>query len=266
MLKIMQPSQPREPENATLATHVNQAERLQHLTDQLARCERAAALGSLAASTAHNLRNPLSALLTGLPALRKRLTGKLDDTSAELLDVLLDCAQRIEGMTLDLLNLARSDRDAGIDFAPGSGLLACTRVFGARLDSAQVELLSDVDVQAMTCGRAGEINHVFMNVIDNALRAVGARGRIRVCGHVEGPDYVVRIGDSGPGIPSDLLGRVFEDFWTTRPAGEGTGLGLSIARKIVGEHGGSIEAGRSELGGALFTIRLPLRQAERAVA
>jgi len=266
MLRIMQPSQPREPENATLATQVNEAERLTRLTEQLARCERAAALGSLAASTAHNLRNPLSALLTGLPALRKRLADRLDDTSTELLDVLMDCAQRIEGMTLDLLNLSRNDRDASASFAPGSGLLACTRVFGARLDGAHVELQSDVDVQAMTCGRAGEINHVFMNVIDNALRAVEGHGRIRICGHVEGRDYVVRIGDSGPGIAPDLLRCVFEDFWTTRPAGEGTGLGLSIARKIVQEHGGSIEAGRSELGGALFTIRLPLRQAERAVA
>jgi signal transduction histidine kinase len=262
----MQPPQPREPENRALAMHENQGEHLQRLTEQLARSERAAALGSIAASTAHNLRNPLSALLAGLATLRKRLGGQLDAANTELFDVMVDCAQRIEGMTLDLLNLSRSDRELSGSFAPGSGLLACTRVFAARLESCRVELQSDVDVQAMTSGRAGDLNHVFMNVIDNALRAVEGQGHIRVCGHVERDEYVVRIGDSGPGIPAHLLARVFEDFWTTRPAGEGTGLGLSIARNIVEQHGGTIEAGRSELGGALFTIRLPLRSPERAVA
>jgi signal transduction histidine kinase len=264
MLRTMQPSQPREPEGSTLAMQVNEAERLGRLTEQLARSERAAALGSLAASTAHNLRNPLSALLTGLPTLRRRLGDRLDDTSAELLEVMMDCAHRIERMTFDLLSLSRNDRDTSASFAPGPGLLACARVFGARLDDRQVELQSDADVQAIACGRAGAINHVFMNVLDNALRAVEGKGRIRVSGHVEGREYVVRIGDSGPGIAPELLSRVFEPFWTTRAAGEGAGLGLSIARRIVEEHGGSIEAGRSDLGGALFTIRLPLREAERA--
>src|SRR3954469_18268964 len=99
----MQTPQPREPENRAVAMHENQGEHLQRLTEQLARSERAAALGSIAASTAHNLRNPLSALLAGLATLRKRLGGQLDAANTELFDVMVDCAQRIEGMTLDLL-------------------------------------------------------------------------------------------------------------------------------------------------------------------
>jgi signal transduction histidine kinase len=238
--------------------------RLRRVTSQLARHERLAALGSLAASVAHNVRNPLSALISGLPAMRKRLSPYLDETTSELMDVMLDCATRIERMTLDLLDLSRIDRHASGEFAPGSGLLACTRMFGARVDGAEVDLVTDVDVLAMTSGRAGDVNHVFMNVLDNALRAIEDKGKVVVRGAVDDGFYVVTIGDSGRGIDSDQLPRVFEPFWTTRAAGEGTGLGLAIARQIVEEHGGTIAAGRSALGGAEFTIRLPLRRAERA--
>jgi signal transduction histidine kinase len=137
-------------------------------------------------------------------------------------------------------------------------------MFASRLDGKTVELETDVDVLAMTSGRAGDVNHVFMNVIDNALRAIDGTGRIRVRGAVDDGHYVVTIGDSGRGIDDQQLACVFEPFWTTRAAGEGTGLGLAIARQIVEEHGGTIAAGRSSLGGAEFTIRIPLRRAERA--
>jgi signal transduction histidine kinase len=238
--------------------------RLRRLTSQLARKERLAALGSLAATIAHNVRNPLSALISGLPTMRKRLAPHLDPSTSELMDVMLDCASRIERMTLDLLDLSRVDRDTTSDFAPGSGLLACTRMFASRLDGKTVDLETDVDILAMTSGRAGDVNHVFMNVIDNALRAIDGKGQIRVRGAVDDGHYVVTIGDSGRGIDEAQLACVFEPFWTTRAAGEGTGLGLAIARQIVEEHGGTIAAGRSSLGGAEFTIRLPLRRAERA--
>ena len=271
MLIAMDTSTERELAARTVELHEARAqlsqalERVQLLTAQAARQERLAALGSLAASVAHNVRNPLSALISGLPAMRKRIAQHLDGSTSELMDVMVDCAQRIERLTLDLLDLSRIDRAAYGDYAPGSGLLACTRMFLARLDGVEVELdTRDVDVSAVASGRAGDVNHVFMNVIDNAVRAIAGKGRIAVRGGVESGYYVVRVSDSGPGIPRDQLEAVFEPFWTTRAAGEGTGLGLAIAREIVEEHGGTIVAGSSTLGGAEFTIRLPLRRAECA--
>jgi signal transduction histidine kinase len=246
---------------ARLDVHVQ----LRRVTALLARQERLAALGSLAASVAHNVRNPLSALISGLPAIRGRLSPVIDRSSDELMGVMLDCAERIEQMTLDLLDLSRIDREISGDFAPGAGLLACTRMFGPRL-SSEIELRTHVDAKAQASGRAGDVNHVFMNVIDNALRAVGQKGVIEIRGAVDEESYVVTVADSGPGIKTELLERIFEPFWTTRAAGEGTGLGLSIARQIMDEHDGSIGASTSPLGGALITIRLPLRVAERAVA
>lgn len=238
--------------------------RLRRLLGQLARQERLAALGSLAASVAHNVRNPLSALISGLPAIRARLSAHLDAPTSELMAVMLDCAERIERMTLDLLDLSRIDREATGDFAPGAGILSCVRMLQARV-TAGVQLLVDVAEKSLAAGRQGDVNHVFMNVIDNALRAVGSKGRIEVRGRTEAGRYVVTVSDSGPGIPEADLERVFEPFYTTRAAGEGTGLGLSIARQIMDEHAGSITASRSQLGGAMFTIRLPLVAAAHAV-
>lgn len=239
--------------------------RLRHLTAQLARRERLAALGSLAASVAHNVRNPLSSLISGLPAIRNRFGASMDASTNELMEIMLDCAERIERMTIDLLDLSRIDREVSGDFAPGFGLLTCTRMLASRI-GPDVELVTDVDAKAMTSGRAGDINHVFMNVLDNALRAVGPKGRIEVRGESVDDAYVVTVADSGSGIDPDALERIFEPFWTTRAAGDGTGLGLSIARQIIEEHNGSIAAGRSALGGALFTLRIPLSKAARAVA
>jgi signal transduction histidine kinase len=71
---------------------------------------------------------------------------------------------------------------------------------------------------------------------------------------------VATVADSGAGIDPSIVDRIFEPFWTTRAAGEGTGLGLSIAKQIVEEHGGSIRVAPSTLGGALFTLRIPLSQ------
>ncbi len=247
-----------------LLSRVDLHARLRRLTEKVARQERFVALGELAAQIAHNVRNPLSALLAGLPTVRRRVHAQLDESTGDLMDVMQDCAERIERMTLDLLDLSRIDRDPGGTFSPGVGLLACTRMFGARCTDKAVTLDTDVDPWATSTGRAGEINHVFMNVIDNAFRALGGKGLIRIRGAAEGPDYVVSIEDTGSGIEPALRERVFEPFWTTRPAGEGTGLGLAIARQILEEHGGTIQAGTSELGGASFTIRLPLRRVEHA--
>ena len=84
--------------------------------------------------------------------------------------IMLDCAERIERMTLDLLDLSRIDREISGDYVPGAGLLACTRLVHSRL-TLDVNLHVHVDDKALASGRPGDMNHVFMNVIDNALRA-----------------------------------------------------------------------------------------------
>ncbi len=106
---------------------------------------------------------------------------------------------------------------------------------------------------------AGELNQVWTNLIDNAIDAVGGRGRIRVRALLDGDMVTVEIVDDGPGIPREIQNRIFEPFFTTKEIGEGTGLGLDTVRRIVTGHGGEITFD-SEPGETRFTVRLPIKE------
>jgi signal transduction histidine kinase len=102
-----------------------------------------------------------------------------------------------------------------------------------------------------------QLDQVLLNLLANAAQAISGPGTIAIETRREGDRVVVRVADSGPGIPADVLPRVFDPFFTTKPVGEGTGLGLSISYEIVKRHGGEIQAESPAGGGAVFTIRLP---------
>lgn len=106
----------------------------------------------------------------------------------------------------------------------------------------------------------GELNQVWLNLIDNALDAVAPGGRVDVSADREGEKLVVRIADDGPGIPDTLRPRIFDPFFTTKPVGQGTGLGLDIVRRLVNRHNGEIDV-ESRPGRTVFTVSLPLRSA-----
>jgi signal transduction histidine kinase len=230
---------------------------LRRMSQDLALSERRAMLGVTAAAVAHQLRNPLTTLIAGLPAMRSRMRNRVDPQTFELVDVMIDCADRIERLSRDLMDLSRVDREPSGAFCPSDGLRSAVRLAKARVIGAVT-----IDDQVQNCspieGRAGDINHVFLNLLDNAIRAVGESGRIRITAAAESGYYVTRIADSGGGVDPSAAERIFEPFFTTRKAGEGTGLGLAIARQIVRQHGGEISVSRSELGGALFTVQLPM--------
>src|SRR5262249_45360956 len=146
--------------------------RLNQLANEMAHRERLAALGVLAASVAHQVRNPLTSICVGLPALRTKLADKLDPRGKDLMDAMIDGAGRIERMTTDLLDLSRVDREVDGKFKPGEGLLSAVRLLRARLPEG-VSVEAHVDEAVETTGRAAEVNQVFLNLLDNAARAVG---------------------------------------------------------------------------------------------
>ncbi|MBX3248451.1 MAG: response regulator [Myxococcales bacterium] len=240
--------------------------RLRALARELAHKERLASLGILAASVAHHVRNPLTSLVSGLPAMRRRLHEKVDDRTREMLDVFIESAKRIEETTVDLLDLSRVDRQAEDDVRPGAGLGAAIRLLSARI-STGVIIDQAIDLEPTLRGRPAELNHAFLNLIDNAAHAVGARGSIRVSGAREGDRYVVRIEDSGPGVPEARREDIFDYFTSTRGAGKGAGIGLAIVRDVAKRHGGDVRVDRSpDLGGARFTLELPLSPVEEGNA
>ena len=102
-----------------------------------------------------------------------------------------------------------------------------------------------------------ELHQVVLNLLSNALAFAPEGGRVTAEAAAEGGHAVIRVRDTGPGIPPDVLPRIFEPFFTTRGS-EGTGLGLAVSHGIVGAHGGTLEAANGPAGGAVFTVRLPL--------
>ncbi len=240
--------------------------RLRMLARELAHRERLATLGTLASSVAHHVRNPLTALVSGLPAMRRRLADQVDPRSREMLDVFVDCAHRIERITLDLLDLSRVDRQEVASFRPSEGLAAAVRLLSARVPAGLV-FETDIEESPLVEGRPADLNHAFLNLIDNAARAIGEDGELRVSGRVDAGEYVVSVEDSGSGVPPELREKIFDRFVSTRQHGEGAGLGLAIAREVARAHGGDISVDRSPtLGGARFVLRLPLPADRREVS
>ncbi len=120
-----------------------------------------------------------------------------------------------------------------------------------------IELTTDFAPQLPSVNMlADELNQVWTNIIHNAIHAMKGAGKLHISALQEGNEVVVRITDSGPGIPPHVLPRIFEPFFTTKAQGEGTGLGLDICRKIVQKHGGTIGV-ETEPGRTCFIVRLP---------
>jgi len=103
----------------------------------------------------------------------------------------------------------------------------------------------------------GELNQVWVNLMDNAIDAVGQGGNVKVSALANGSRVVVKVTDDGPGIPADLKNRIFEPFFTTKPVGQGTGLGLDIVRRLVDRNAGLIEVD-SQPGHTEFRVALPV--------
>ncbi len=108
--------------------------------------------------------------------------------------------------------------------------------------------------------RASEIREVLINLLINALHAVEREGHIEIAADQHDNSLLIRVTDDGPGVPDQHKTKIFDAFFTTKPAGKGTGLGLALAARVVKAHGGSLEVRDGEHGGAEFVMNLPLER------
>ncbi len=234
-----------------LVARVRAQLRLRALSLQLAEQARLAAVGTLAAGVGHEVRNPVNAVVNGAEALLAR--EGLDAQAQRLLVVIADAGRRIERISAALLSHA-SPGDAGgsrpVDVV--EGLDSTLRLLEHRLGTVAVHRTHPPSAKVI--GSPVELNQVFLNLLDNALRADAKNLWIEV---EEGPTLAVSIGDDGRGVPAEVAERIFDPFFTTRQPGEGTGLGLYLSRRIVAAHGGELRHAPREGGGARFTVELP---------
>ncbi len=180
-----------------------------------------------------------------------------------LLDEISEAVGRISGLLASAKQYTQMDRTPLHTVDVHAGLDATLTLLGHKLEDG-VEVVRDYDRSLpMVVAYAAELNQVWTNLIDNAVDAMDGQGTLTVRTSSVGDDrLMVEIGDTGPGVPSEIRTRVFEPFFTTKEIGRGTGLGLDIAwRIVVGRHGGEINL-ESAPGDTRFQIVLPLRGAE----
>ncbi len=229
--------------------------------EQLARAEKLSAIGSLAAGVAHEVNNPLAYLILNLELLRESSADGAVRPEPSLLEEALDGAKRIRSIVSELREFSGSD-------APGPlEPVLVERAATSALNIVQNEirhrarLVRDHEPGLCALARDGELVQVLVNVLVNAAQAIpeqdGADHFIRVVSKTspEGDARLV-ISDTGSGISSELLPRVFDPFATSKPRGEGSGLGLAISKRIVEEFGGRISVESLEGGGTTVTLDL----------
>jgi two-component system sensor histidine kinase PilS (NtrC family) len=228
---------------------------LRRLQEDVARAEQLAALGRVAAGLAHEVRNPLAAMIGCLHLLRAD-DARLEPDNRRMLDIVWREAERLSGLVQDFLRYARPapPRAAVVPIRLVLEEVAQTALLGLR--SARVEVVVEPELTGW-CD-ADQLRQVMWNLVVNADAAIAGAGRSGVVAfraRREGAFVVIDVDDDGPGVPESARAQVFEPFFTTRP--EGTGLGLATCQQLVRQNGGSLQVGEAPTGGARFTVRLP---------
>jgi signal transduction histidine kinase len=243
-------------------------EKLRRAQDELVRSEKLASMGRLVAGIAHEINNPVNAVINSLDPLEEIIreiaaagpktdTAELARTAEEMLAVIQRGAARTKAIVQALHNYSRGDETVQREVNLARSLDDSLDLLRHRL--RQVKIIKQVDPAARILGFPGQIDQVLMNLVTNAAQAIGEReGVIQVRAEVQNAEVVVTVADDGPGIPSDVLPRIFDPFFTTKDVGEGSGLGLSIVHGIVERHGGRIAVDSQPGRGTTFKLHFPL--------
>jgi len=219
---------------------------------RLAASERLAAMGELAAKVAHELNNPLDAILRYI-GLAQRLA---DERGGDYLRRAREGLMRMTGIVRDLLeqgSLGRGREKATIEKLLSEAIVA----FKPMAQTNGVAILCDLGAEADLSVEGGCFQ-VFCNVIKNAIDAMPEGGLLTIRLRQRDTECVLEFTDTGCGIGDENAERIFEPFYTTKPPGQGAGLGLAICREVLARFGGRIEAANRQGGGALFTVYLPV--------
>jgi len=242
------------------------AETLDKLTRaqaQLVRSEKLASIGQLVAGIAHEINNPVNAIVNTVGPLEEAVQSLDRDPEAakdvaEMVKVVQRGAQRTKAIVSALHNYSRTDDESVVDFDIDRSIDDSLELL-RHLLKQNVTVVKNYSNAGRVRGHAGQINQVFMNLLTNAAQALAGRDKATITIATSGDDHdvTVKISDNGPGIPAEVLPRIWDPFFTTKDVGEGTGLGLSIVHELVERHGGTIDC-QTKLGeGTTFTVRLP---------
>jgi signal transduction histidine kinase len=231
---------------------------LRRAEERLVQEERLAAVGRLSSAIAHEVRNPVSAIVSALATARGE--GLSHAEREEMFGIAVKESRRLETLTTDFLAYARPR-------SPHKSLSSLDDTLGYVADSCRPRANDcGVSIQTHSCGVMAEfdsndIQQALVNLVMNAVEASSSKSAVNLRAEANGEGEVrIEIENAGPSIPPASMARIFEPFFTTKP--QGTGLGLAIARNIARAHGGDLILSTNESGRVCFTLTIPLTQAK----
>jgi len=239
------------------------ADDIQHSQTQLVQAERVAAWREIAQGLAHELKNPLTPILGAMDVIRKARSLQRDDFD-EILDeqasAVVDEVMRLKELADEFARFARLPAPRPEPLNLAELLDGAVALYSTVDDTLRIVRDYAQDTPLVQADRH-QLQTVVTNLVKNALEAMGRSGTLLLgtsIAELQGgkPAVMIRIGDSGPGIPEEVLDKLFTPYFTTKGS-RGTGLGLALSHRILLEHGGTISAGSSPEGGAEFTLLLP---------
>jgi len=247
---------------AETAAHINSLEEanraLQQARDEVVRAEKLASVGHLAAGMAHEIGNPLAAVIGYLNLLKSELA---DPAQHDLAERSLLEAGRIDRLVRDLLDYAAPAAAANEAFDPVAAVrdAVALLVNQGALEGVRVIDRAPDQLAAVHMDRSRFVQ-VCVNLLLNARDAMPAGGEIILAAAQHGKELMLSLADSGAGIPAEGLQRIFEPFYTTKDPGKGRGLGLAVCQRLISEAGGRIEVQSTAGKGSTFSIYLPIVQ------
>ncbi len=228
----------------------------QAVRQQVSRAEKLASIGRLAAGVAHEINNPLTGVLTFAHLLRQK--PHMSEEDNEDLDLIIHETTRAAEIVRGLLDFAR-ERPAKMEPLDINDVVRRTVRLIANQKKFEHIVIEEVLHRGLpeVCGDMNQWQQVLLNLALNACAAMPNGGRLTISTTAGDGRVILRVADTGCGIPEGLMEKIFEPFFTTQPVGKGTGLGLSVTFGIVEQHDGTIEVDSKEGQGSTFTISLP---------
>ena len=224
--------------------------RIREQRNRLIENETMSAVGELASSVAHNIRNPLASIRSSAELLVEH--GQAQDR--EPAQDIVASVDRIEGWLRDLLSFSRLERAQTSKVDAGAVLQACFASHARGFSYRKIEPRVTLDGTAYVSAEPALLGHVLHSIVANAIEATPPGGRVSGSVHAVNGKVEIRISDTGGGIPADQLGRIFGPFFTTKA--QGLGIGLTLAYRIIERFGGHIDVQSTPGAGTEFILTL----------
>jgi two-component system NtrC family sensor kinase len=230
----------------------------------IARAEKLAAVGRLAAGVVHEINNPLATISACAESLEARVNeGSFDGSPAlddlrEYLGLIRSEAFRCKSITMGLLDFSRTRTSQRVMIDLADVIRSAARLLSHQKRSPEVEFRLDIAPDLLpVSGDPGQLQQAVIALATNAFDAMGDSGSLAIVASNSDDKVVIEVSDSGVGISPENLPKIFEPFFTTKEIGRGTGLGLAVCYGILTEHGGSLDVQSTMGTGTTFTITLP---------